>query len=583
MADVRNNWAKNATTGGYPEGEGSYEYPGEKELGISDHFRLQTTAPKSTFITPKTAQEDDSSYLVKDKRQHFTRDWNDPDKKSYSHPINYPDGEGGVVPVFSGATTDVNQFDNQAKQAIITKGLEATEIGRVSEAEQSVDAIPPISPMHPFTRMYSPTDAQLANLVAYNRTKLPIADLEFRKGFRHVFFSRPECYVMTNQGGVRLCQQAEFDEDFSSSYSRLPHITKMLAPVYVTQTFGRSGLDNDNWNYLLSNRCLGLSVSGATLSMRENVTKSIEGYCVMPGMHYDGRQGSTISVSFRDTKYLEIYEYFRLWMLYIWKRTKGIFAPSYNRYQYKNGFEKAGKLSTADVLANFCHPYDRALDYTCSMFDVITNETGSNMIHWCKYYGMYPTELSIEGLSNDNNAPIAGEMKVNVTFRYQYKVENINKSLVEFNYNAGICDHVGGMVNEVKVSHPFLLKNDPEDIVMPAYLGAAGMFAGTPYIVMVRTGHDPITRQPTATPALRFAPLTDESLDRKINLGITNTDDNTESMVETVKFANPVTDSGGGGETEESKSMNPLAEAIQGVVDEANDSKLMHIIDDYFY
>ena len=173
----------------------------------------------------------------------------------------------------------------------------------------------------------------------------------------------------------------------------------MLAPVYVTGTFGRSGIRGDNFNYLLSNRCMGLAPSGATLSQQETVGKSIQGYTVTPGMHYEGRQGATISVTFRDTKYLEVYEYIRMWMLYIWKLKYGIFAPSFNGYKYSNGFEPPGAVKNPSRL----HPFDRALDYTCSMFDFINDESDSFPRYWCKYFGMYPIDVQIEGLSNSTN------------------------------------------------------------------------------------------------------------------------------------------------------------------------------------
>lgn len=547
--DVRSSWVNKSSAGGYPEGNSRYSASSGHTLQPSDHFRTtsdgQPIGVKNRFITgkdmvndrtrkpnPAAREADDSSYLVKDKQQHFTRDWNDPN--SLTHPVSYPDGKGGLIPVFSGSTTDVNPTHDQKKQEIITKGLEFSEMSRITgdAGLNNKDFRPPLSPLLPFTRMgYSTNtnDPQITNISTYNRFHIPVADLEHRKAFRHVLFTRPECYVMCRESGkVSLCQQTEFDEDFNSSYSRMPYITKMLAPVYVVGTFGKSNLLDDNFNYLLSNRFMGLSVSGATLSVQDGVTKSIQGYTVAPGMHYEGRQGSTISVTFRDTKYLEVYEYIRLWMIYIWKRKYGEFSPSFNGYKYLNSFPPPG-----EYIENL-HPFDRALDYTCSMFDYVLDETDTFIKYWCKYYGLYPIDVQTEGLNNTNNGPLTSEMTVTVTFRYQYKLENVTRSLVEFNYNAGVCDNLGRVKEDVKISHPFLLQDKPTNYILPYYLGAAGAFAGTPYVVLLANNKDltgDTDSGKTIIPSLRFSPLTnDTGLDARVNMGLTNVANNSAML-----------------------------------------------------
>jgi hypothetical protein len=52
------------------------------------------------------------------------------------------------------------------------------------------------------------------------------------------------------------------------------------------------------------------------------------------------------------------------------------------------------------------HPYDRALDYCASLFDIVTNESGTKILYWCKYYGIYPIQATPSGLTNTNNSPL---------------------------------------------------------------------------------------------------------------------------------------------------------------------------------
>ena len=227
--------------------------------------------------------------------------------------------------VFSGATTIINQEKDPDKEKVMLYGLEDMEYKRVNgnTVERSIysyDATtgkmpPPTSPLHPFVRMTDPRAAQSIVNHSYNRYQYPISDIEHRKAFRNVFFTRPECYIMCKQGV--LAQQCENDEDIATSFMRMPHICKMLSPVYVTHTFGTNN-DDDNINYLLSNRITGLSTEALALSTNETGTKSIEGFSVVTGMHMESNQGGSLTVTFRDTKYLEVFEYFRVWMLYIY-------------------------------------------------------------------------------------------------------------------------------------------------------------------------------------------------------------------------------------------------------------------------
>lgn len=541
----------------YPRDNCRYVRPDEHTIQPADHFQTASSnmylggedlmkSPPPRF-NDQTRQLDDNSYIVRNKAEHFIRDLNDvnnQDPNAKSRPVVVPDSnllggsENPMKYVFSGATTNINPSGDETKQKIIDYGLSDYEEARVKKGG---DYRPPLSIMHPFTRMLdikNRDDHQISNLTTFNRYHLPVSDLEHRKAFRHVFFTRPECYVMSLENGdCKLCQQTEYDEDFNTSYGRMPYVTKLLAPVYVTGTFGAAGIKDDNFNYLLSNRCMGLTPSGGTLSTQDAVGKSIQGYTVIPGMHYEGRQGASITVTFRDTKYLEVYEYIRLWMLYIWKRKYGVFAPSFNGYKYKNGFPKPGKVTKN------LHPFDRALDYTCSMFDIVTDESDTFTKYWCKYYGMYPIDVQIEGLGNSNNDALKNEMTVSVTFKYAYKIENTNKSLVEFNFNAGIVDNLGQPTNAVSVlkhSDQFKYVNTKVNAFIKKYVGPGAGFVGTPYIVLMNVAKDimgDMASHTTVTPCLRFAPIDQgndkrHKLDQRLNMNLVSRRDNTDAVIQ---------------------------------------------------
>lgn len=454
--------------------------------------------------------------------------------------------------VFSGATTNVNARNLPKAQEILDAGTYSNyEDNRVATEASGSHLKPPISADYNAFRMnkdFSDPIADSSIFNAYNRTRIPIADQEWRKGFRYIFFTRPECYIMYSEGNkMGLCNQAFYDEDFSSAFTRMPHILKLLSPWYVTGSYptvekqiqamvDKERIDGSNWNFLFSNRVQGFGVSPTSMTVQEGVGKSVEGFTVTPAQFVDSRQGSTIDLMFTDTKNLEVYEMARLWMLYMYKRQKGIFLPPYNGYARDNDFKINNGVSTeklsgplSDVQYTRMHPYDRALEYCASMYDIITNETGTKILYWCKYYGIYPVSAN-PSLDNSNNQAIT-QVNTGITFRYHYRLENNNKTLVEFNHDAGLTTDLGQIaVDTVTSSLPFLLRDDPRktqggnDVLLPKYLGAAGMFTGSPYVVMERSRPDPLNKSKLVmAPQLRFMNVPTMELDNKYNLGITNT------------------------------------------------------------
>ena len=460
--------------------------------------------------------------------------------KIYPGFMRYADGH--VERIFSGSATLVNPTLDETdknyieKNRIMKMGLGAVEDEKAvagnnntgSEYDKYIKA--PTSPLHPFFRM-DPQLARKTNLISYNRSHTPISDIEFRKCFRHILISRPECYIMCNEG--KLSQQAAVDEDFASIYGRMPYICQLLSPRYLT---GQSELISDglnsNWNYLLSNRVLGLNFEGIENSNTEGITKTTHNFTVATAnAQTSGKEGS-LQLTFRDTRYFEIFELIRMWMLYMHKRHIGTFAPPFNGYEYQNGFmNNASTSSNGHIAVNGrinLHPYDRAIEYPCTIFDIITDETDSRIIHYSEYIGAYPYTVSAP-LNNDLANAITNDMKITVGFKYSAKIINNNRVLTHFNYNAGITNNIGQPTQKFQSEVlPFLLQHGDKQIaeneILMDYSGQASMFTGTPYIVLKYSGLNPLKpgSEPLYSPYLKFAPVKSIDIDMGANLGITH-------------------------------------------------------------
>lgn len=407
-----------------------------------------------------------------------------------------PSGEKAITelkaPKYTRPTGDSNDTGAYADEALNPFGQEAYNAAPFQS----------YSPLHSFTRT-SPHFAHQALFTAYNRTKLPIADIEHRKAFRHIFITRPECYIcgrsaINDDYAISLSKQAAQDEEFYSSYQRFPYICETLSPVYICNAAGN--MKYANWNYLLSNRVQGLNTAATTISAQENMIKGTMGGTVMPGSFMNSMFNNNLELSFRDTKYMDVYEMIRMWMWYIHKRTSGEFYPPFNGYQRINSWNDidaqeelvnkmrnttkqndASQLTTSLLIRDgysMTHPYDRALEYCSSIFDIVVDETGSKILYWCKYYGVYPISVTNGMLSNDKNQALTGEANISVSFKYQFKAENIIRNLYEFNYNAGILNAIGNTDHEISQ------KDFASFVSGSVYAGAAGMITGSPCVAM---------------------------------------------------------------------------------------------------
>lgn len=526
----------------YPKASSIPTVPAQA-LQPEDHFRGDGETTLSEIRSNLYATQDDAVYM-KTPEEHFIYDANDP-KYSKIKPYTV-DSEGqNPVPTFSGSATHINPLDDPDMKQISDYGYASYADSKAAE-DGYVEA--PVSPFVPFTRM-DPIMAQRATIAAYNRFHIPVADNEFRKGFRHIFITRPECYVCCVGGG--LSEQAAYDEDFASAYTRAPYLCELLSPSYITPTnFSSDRSDSEiksNFNFLLSNRVLGMTTGSLDIGVLENVTKSIPGYTVTAPSFLGGVANGTLEISFRDTKNLEVSEFVRLWILYMHKRHSGIFSPPYNGYQRVNGFisgktnddgsEAASDQSQAMSGANYYmfHPYDRAIEFPCTIFDIVTDETDSKILYMCTYLGAFPSQLS-SPLTTENNAPIT-ETKVSVTFRYQARIENRNTCMVLFNHNAGITDEIGrpvSWIGDIEESLPILIKAENEvnqqAFGLGNYIGAAGMFVGSPYIVIGASQKNPMapanspysdrTDGVLYKPYLKFMPINAPELVKHANLGI---------------------------------------------------------------
>ena len=121
------------------------------------------------------------------------------------------------------------------------------------------------------------------------------------------------------------------------------------------------------------------------------------------GNSYPSDQEHTFSLEFEDTKYLEVYMFFKIWDEYC---------------RYKNlGLIDLNPSSESDDARWIDYTWRKILHDQIAVYKFVVGEDGSTLTYWAKYTGVYPTNVPRSALSNMNNSD---GQKLTVNFKAQF-------------------------------------------------------------------------------------------------------------------------------------------------------------------
>ena len=268
----------------------------------------------------------------------------------------------------------------------------------------------------------------------YNRYRMFDGwNLAFNRTYTHVFFTRPDLNLLYNgQGGENtILDDIKNHSDTFLIWQRNPNLFRLLTDCKRT-----GELEPNNFNLFLSQQVTNFDFKDENISTIES-TKTWKDYSIRYGGSFKGRGAGSITLTFAETEDLAVYDFFRLWMIYIDNVTLGIWRPSYNLLRSTN---KKDRVDTTDV--NRSHIYTRTLDYAASVYAFKVAPDGENILYWTKYYGIFPTNVSASQFNWSAGDNANSPMTVQVTFDYSFKKDLSPVSLLEFNRVSGIEDDI---------------------------------------------------------------------------------------------------------------------------------------------
>ena len=220
----------------------------------------------------------------------------------------------------------------------------------------------------------------------------------------YIFFTKPDLHLFNLKNGkiaTSLSNYAFFQDAIDRYKIVCEQLQSSITKISNTETRNR----NCPFITLLSNTVTselelpdieaeneletGANVFGTKISYRGN--------------SYPSDQEHTFSLEFEDTKYLEVYMFFKIWDEYC---------------RYKNlGLIELNPSDSSDDARWIDYTWRKILHDQIAVYKFVVGEDGSTLTYWAKYTGVYPTNVPRSALSNMNNSD---GQKLTVNFKAQF-------------------------------------------------------------------------------------------------------------------------------------------------------------------
>ena len=202
----------------------------------------------------------------------------------------------------------------------------------------------------------------------------------------YVFFVKPDLHLLDN--GVINPELERRSSFFADAIDRYPHIVKQLQYSSSMNTCGGS------LSPLLSNAFTGNlelpSISADQITTPQNIYGTSIEY---RGSSFKSDEGFDFTLEFKDTKYLEVYMYFKMYDEYEKLKSLGQVSPTSLMYIYRKNLH----------------------DQT-AIYKFIVGEDGMSIIHWSRIMGTFPISVPRDTFSDLDG----GEIKYSVTWHGQF-------------------------------------------------------------------------------------------------------------------------------------------------------------------
>lgn len=229
----------------------------------------------------------------------------------------------------------------------------------------------------------------------------------------YVFFTKPDLHLLTTNSDIVT---HNYDGETEPTEGELiPALQNISYFQYIKDNYPKllkelqySGESGDNpFSNLLFNQLLN-NIEIPSLEA-DAVESAVNRYGV--GLSYRGSSEASndnfdFSLEFKDTKWLDVYHYFRVYEEYETLKHHGVIAPEMKYIE------------------------NRMIHDELSIYKFLVDEDASTIIYWCKYYGVMPKSLPRDVFSS---ASFDSGLSYSINFRASFFEDMNPDTLAEFN------------------------------------------------------------------------------------------------------------------------------------------------------
>jgi hypothetical protein len=237
-----------------------------------------------------------------------------------------------------------------------------------------------------FGYSYTDFDALLSN---FNLSKLPDYDNATEPYLAYIFMSRPSLNVANPTWGS--------DSTANSNWTALK--SHPLTAAYLNDTYGEAMMkqltrfSKSAWLPVITTRATNYSVGDVELKTVEKGT-TYYGHSIKYGKHSeDHKVSGTITIEFRNDRFLSILKMMQLWMSYIYIVSK-----------------------TDTVVPQESDQMNGILDYAGSIYYLVTRRDGRELVYWEKLTGVFPIRLPFSIFSFNDSMIVSDSVSIDFSY-----------------------------------------------------------------------------------------------------------------------------------------------------------------------
>lgn len=225
----------------------------------------------------------------------------------------------------------------------------------------------------------------------------------------YLFFTKPDLHLINTTNG-KIANSLQYYSFFNDAIDRYKPVCEQLqiSTRGINPRYTASGQRiRSPFINLLSNTVQSeLELPDIESSNDQETGANVYGTKIYyRGNSYPSDQDCSFSLEFEDTKYLEVYMFFKIYDEYCRYKNMGLIDFDYE------------DRSDNDDERWINYVKNKVLHDQFSVYKFVVGEDGMTLIYWAKYTGVYPTGVPRSALSSMNNNE---GQKLTVNFKAQF-------------------------------------------------------------------------------------------------------------------------------------------------------------------